>query len=199
LINTTADESELEGYKKRCIELASQVHNFHQQNEQLMQDLQHVNTLKVQVQTENAVLNEQNLALQKQLQGLFGDINKTRYSVGPPGGVLDHGKNTDSGPGNSEMKETESSITSRTDIELLAMQTAATERQTSMNEEVMSGIAEELKEKLQIEKERTSKQTQKLSSKEVEVRFIFCFTSIICILTKYQWYTNIQPHVLRSS
>ncbi|XP_045167332.2 optineurin-like [Mercenaria mercenaria] len=171
LVSTAADESEVEGYKKRCMELASQVHNFHQQNEQLLQDLQHVNTLKVQIQTENVTLNEQNLVLQKQLQGLFGDINKTRYSVGP--GAQEIGKNIDTGPSNnsenSERKETESSITSRTDIEILAMQTAAADRQTSMNEEFMSGIAEELKEKLQIEKERTSKQTQKLSSQEVEI------------------------------
>ena len=106
-------------------------------------------------------------------------MNKTRYSVG---GTPEHVKNTDTGSGsnlkNSEMKETESSITSRTDIEILAMQTAATERQASINEEFMSGVAEELKEKLQLEKERTSKQTQKLSSQDVEVRLYIQSTNL---------------------
>lgn len=163
------------------MELASQVHNFHQQNEQLMQDLQHVNTLKVQIQTENANLNEQNLALQKQLQEVLGGMNKTRYSIGAPqqSGTQETDKNLGtsgaSNPESSEIRETESSFTSKTDIEILALQTATADRQTSATEEYVSGIAEELKGKLQIEKEKSSQQKQKLSSQEVEVKVFKVF------------------------
>lgn len=169
-VNTETDLSELEGYKTRCAELAGQVHNFHQQNEQLMQDIQQITTLKVQIQNENAVLNEQNLVLQKQLQGLFGDINKTKYSVGGTQATNKETVRTNnySVCQNDELKETESSVTSRADIELLALQTAAVERLNSA-EEVASGVAEELKEKLQEEKIINSKQKQQLSSKEIEI------------------------------
>lgn len=166
-VNSSADPGELEGYKKRCSELANQVHNFHQQNEQLMQDLQQINTLKSKIQSENTLLNAQNLALQKRLQGLFGDINKTKYSVG----ALQSSESE-----NTEAKETENIHVSKSDMELLELQTAAAERQNSV-EEFVSGVAEELKEKLHLEKERSSKQKQQLSSKEVEV----C-TNVLCLM-----------------
>ncbi|KAL4227194.1 hypothetical protein ACF0H5_015167 [Mactra antiquata] len=156
-VNSSSDPNELDGYKKRCAELANQVHNFHQQNEQLMQDLQQLNTLKLKMQSENTALNEQNLALQKKLQGLFGDINKTKYSVGALQGTDNEA---------TSVKEAEN--VSKSDMELLELQTAATQKQNSL-EEYVSSVADELKEKLHLEKERSCKQKQQLSSKEIEI------------------------------
>lgn len=161
-MNTAVDEGEMDVSRRHCVELSQQVYNFHQQNEQLMQDLQEVNNLKLQIQMENNRLHEDNLNLQKKLQAFLGD--KTKYSIGA---LRDPTSGADMGDKESESS---TSVTAKTDIELL-------ERQISQGEllrsgEVTSVMEEELKSKLQVEKERGLKQAVRLNSQEAQVRLL---------------------------
>ncbi|WAR26513.1 OPTN-like protein [Mya arenaria] len=170
LVNTAVDEGEIETYKKRCNELSHQVYNFHEQNEQLMADLQQVNAHKVQIQMENNRLYEDNLALQKKMQSFLGDMNKTKFSLGalqdPSNTQYQYGK--DSGEKESPEKEQTGSVPEKSDMEILALQAAA------MGDRVLSAEnaaeqTEMLRSQLQEEKSKTTKQSQTLTSRELEI------------------------------
>ena len=169
--------TEYEAYKQRCLELQSQVQNFHQQNEQLILDLQHVTNLKQDIQDENTKLNEQNLQLQKKMQSFLGDM---KHSIG--GSAQEVYKAYDYSmldPGSEgEVMETKSSITAKQDLEILELQ-----RQASIQEEVVrsseelttSALAEQLKEKLQAEKMSNSENRQLLQGRNslVSIKHLF--------------------------
>ena len=168
--------SEYETYKQRCSELETQVQNFHQQNEQLICDLQHVTLLKQSIQEENTKLNEQNLELQKKMQSFLGDM---KHSIGGAGqevykaydySMLDPGSE-------NEIQETKNSITAKQDLEILEMQTAqAVVQEESIRSEELttSALAEQLKEKLRIEKMSNTESKQKLQTQTTMVsKFIY--------------------------
>ena len=162
--------SEYETYKQRCSELETQVQNFHQQNEQLICDLQHVTHLKQSIQEENTKLNEQNLELQKKMQSFLGDM---KHSIGGAGqevykaydySMLDPGSE-------NEIQETKNSITAKQDLEILEMQTAqaVVQEESIRSEELTTSALAEVKEKLRIEKMSNTESKQKLQTQTTMV------------------------------
>lgn len=159
--------TECEAYKQRCSELQAQVENFHQQNEQLILDLQHITNLKQNIQDENTKINEQNLQLQKRMQSFLGDM---KNSIGGSQqeaykaydySMLDPGSET-------EVVETKSSVTAKQDLEILELQRQASiqdELVRSSEELTTSALAEQLKEKLRAEKMSNSEKRQQLQDK----------------------------------
>lgn len=162
--------TEYEVYKQRCSELETQVQNFHQQNEQLILDLQHVRNLKQTIQEENTALNEQNLELQKKLQSFLGDM---KHSMGGPGQEVYKAYNYSMlEPGSEgEVTETKSSITAKQDLEILELQQQASVREESVqSEEVTTSVLnEQLKEKLRAEKMLNAETKQQLVNKTASV------------------------------
>ena len=159
--------TECEAYKQRCSELQAQVENFHQQNEQLILDLQHITSLKQNIQDENTKVNEQNLQLQKKMQSFLGDM-KNSIGGSPQEAykaydysMLDAGSET-------EVVETKSSITAKQDLEILELQRQASiqdELVRSSEELTTSAMAEQLKERLRTEKMSNSENRQQLQNK----------------------------------
>jgi len=179
VVNTAFDEGEMEAIRRRCMELSHQVTNFHQQNEQLMYDLQETNNSKIQVQEENSRLYECNLELQRKLQSFLEDMNKTKYSIGAlkdPSNAYQYGSSGGAAGQGTVEQERYSSVTAKTDIEILQEQSIALERQISQAEVLKSGevqvsaVEEELKGKLQTEKEKSMKQTVQLTGQESQVK-----------------------------
>lgn len=162
--------TEYEVYKQRCSELETQVQNFHQQNEQLILDLQHVRNLKQTIQEENTALNAQNLELQKKLQSFLGDM---KHSLGGPGQEVYKAYNYSMlEPGSEgEVTETKSSITAKQDLEILELQQQASVREESVqSEEVTTSVLnEQLKEKLRAEKMLNTETKQQLVNKTASV------------------------------
>ena len=161
--------SEYETYKQRCSELETQVQNFHQQNEQLICDLQHVTLLKQSIQEENTKLNEQNLELQKKMQSFLGDM---KHSIGGAGQEVykayDYSMLEPSSE--NETQEMKNSITAKQDLEILEMQTAqAVVQEESIRSEELTTSAEQLKEKLRIEKMSHTESKQKLQTQTTMV------------------------------
>lgn len=156
--------TEYETCKQRCSELETQVQNFHQQNEQLILDLQHVRNLKQSIQEENTKLNEQNLELQKKLQSFLGDM---KNSIGGTCQEVYKAYNYSMlDPGREEVTETKSSITAKQDLDILELQRQAAVREESIASEELttSTLNEKLKEKLRVEQMSNSENKQKLQS-----------------------------------
>ena len=167
--------TEYETYKQRCSELETQVQNFHQQNEQLICDLQHVTLLKQSIQEENTKLNEQNLELQKKMQSFLGDM---KHSIGGAGQEVykayDYSMLEPSSE--NEIQEMKNSITAKQDLEILEMQTAqaVVQEESIRSEELTTSALAELKEKLRIEKMSNTESKQKLQTQTTMVsKFIY--------------------------
>ena len=129
--------------------------------------------LKQSIQDENTKLNEQNLQLQKKLQSFLGDMkNSIGGSPQEAYKAYDYSM-LDPSPENV-ITETKSSITAKQDLEILELQ-----RQASIQEEAIrsseemstSALAEQLKEKLRVEKLSNAENRQQLQDK----------TSLVCI------------------
>ncbi|KAH3819413.1 optineurin-like isoform X3 [Dreissena polymorpha] len=169
------DDRELEAYKRRCNDLNQQVQHYQQQNEQLMSDLQQVKGHKEEIQIENSKLNSDNLAMQKRLQELLGDMSKTKFSLSalkePATTQYMYGGGVTEG---AVAEGTEFS-TEKTDMEVLALQCSADmmahldhvkARKSALAKTSQSS---ELQLKLQEERQKASQQMHMLSNQELEI------------------------------
>ena len=141
-----------------------------------MQDLQEVNNLKRSIQNENTKLTQDNLELRKKMQGMLGDINKAKHSLGALG-KTEVVKSYDYSPNEEKEKESEKENSiAKQDLEILEMQTASKSEsltEHAKSEQLLSEINEELKEKLEIASSTNDEQRRQLSTQDVMVIYFF--------------------------
>ncbi|KAL3852936.1 hypothetical protein ACJMK2_016541 [Sinanodonta woodiana] len=181
-------QEEKDSLLMRNLQLEAQVRLFREQNDQILQDLEKLQKLKEQIQTENSKLNEENNQLQKKLQSFLSDMQQKKYMSGNSGeGFVHYGNNTrqydysmvDVPDETKARKQTAAVQTSsaRQDMEFLEMQTAAADRCESFSQtEVkndntfsVSDVTSELREKLKSERQLVSQLKSQIANQNTQL------------------------------